>query len=324
MRGGGQHIKQLVFIASGGRTGTQFFGELLGTVISDCHSEHEPDLFAGWSRLTLQRMRRFGAGDMLFRRLRGRSGVRVLGQLWLEGRIDRDTLAQRLRNTRRAYHLGLAETLVVESYSAWWMVADRIGEIFPGAKLAGIIRDPREWIVSWQRHQPDRRMGTLTERLPPGPLTPEKLGDPAAAALWSELDQVGRLAWEWSLICRTLDAAAARSRLVEVFRFEDVFGPDRSHLKRFVRFVSEHETGPRHDIGDVGAITGTVKNASSREGRGWHGWTDAQLAAVEHFCGLTMRAHGYGTEPEWRERVERAGSLRPTRSPASSPDTSTA
>ena len=38
--------KDLVFIASGGRTGTNFFGETLQSIIDNCWSEHEPDVLA--------------------------------------------------------------------------------------------------------------------------------------------------------------------------------------------------------------------------------------------------------------------------------------
>ncbi|KAA9010397.1 hypothetical protein [Histidinibacterium aquaticum] len=301
--------KQLVFIASGGRTGTQFFGDMLGEVISDCHSEHEPDMVAGASRLTLDRLRRFGAWHMGPGRLMGRRGVRVVGQRLLEGRIDPETAISRLRSSRRAYHDGLNSSLIVESYYAWWMVADRIGQIWPGAKLAGVIRDPRDWITSWQRHEPKRRRGALTERLPPGPLTPEKLGDREAAVLWPQLDQVGRLAWEWALICRTLDRASGGNSNVEVFRFEDLFGPDPGALNNLARFVAEHAEGPPHQIGDFDAIAGSRRNASSGPPLRWQAWSDAQVAAVAHFCGDAMRAHGYGGEPDWRARVAASGSL---------------
>lgn len=298
--------KQLTFIASGGRTGTKFFGDMLREVVSDCHSVHEPDMVAGVSRLTLSRIRRFGLWEMVIGRSLGRTGVRVLGQALMEGRIDAETCARRLRASRSRYHASLPENLVVESYYAWWMMAGTIDEIWPDAKLAGILRDPRDWITSWERHQPRRRRGALTERFPPGPLHPARLGDEPAAALWPELDQVGRLAWEWALIARTLDSAAACNRAVRVFRFEDIFAADRAVLEDFVHFVVDHPKGPSHAVSDLNAIAGRVQNASKRSGRGWRQWTDAQVLAVAHFCGDGMRRHGYWDDPEWQDRVARA------------------
>lgn len=301
--------KQLTFIASGGRTGTQFFGDMLGKVIDNCHSEHEPDMVAGASLLTLNRIRRFGLWNMLPGRVLGRTGIRVIGQRYLEGRIAPDKTVARLKAQRDPYHARVPEALVIESYYAWWMVADQIGAIWPGARVAGILRDPRDWITSWLRHESRRRNGALTERLPPGPLEPGRIGDAAAARLWPSLDQVGRLAWEWGVIAATLDRAAARSADVAVFRFEDLFGKDQDALSRFVAFVSTHAHGPEHRIGDLSTITRDVHNASTGPERSWRTWSDSQIAAVAHFCGPGMAAHGYGLEPEWQMRVHAAGRL---------------
>lgn len=297
--------KQLTFIASGGRTGTQYFGDILKDVVSDCHSEHEPDMVAGLSRLTWERLKRFGFWHMGPGRFLGQTGVRVLGQAYLEKRMPLETCAQKLRATRAAYHESISETLVVESYYAWWMVALEIDRVFPGAKIAGILRDPRDWIASWLKHEPKRRNGALSEKLPPGMLDPKKIGDDAACADWEALDQIGRLAWEWGLIADTLDRAAEESKNVAVFRFEDIFDAESDALQRFVTFVTTNESGPRHEVGDLAAVRGEVRNASRGADRGWQTWKDEQVAAVERFCGRGMAAHGYGQEADWRERIAR-------------------
>ena len=301
--------KQLTFIASGGRTGTQFFGDMLSSVVSDCHSEHEPDMVAGLSELTFDRVRRFGLWHMVLGRLLGQTGVRVLGQRYLEGRASRAEALDRLRALRADYHASIHESLIVESYYAWWMVAEEVGEIWPGARVAGILRDPRDWIASWLRHDPRRRNGALTERLPPGPLTPARIGDAAGAQHWGALGQVGRLAWEWGTIAGKLDRAAQTSQDAAVFRFEDLFGGDRAELERFVTFVSGHAEGPRHKIGDLSTLTRTVRNASSGPKHRWETWSDAEIAAVAAFCGPGMDAHGYGTEASWQDRIAEAGKL---------------
>lgn len=302
--------KQLTFIASGGRTGTQFFGDMLGKVIDNCHSEHEPDMFVGASRLTINRIRQFGFWNMVPGRLLGQTGIRVIGQRFLEGDITPEATMARLSALRHAYHTRIPETLVIESYYAWWMVADRVEAIWPGARVAGILRDPRDWIASWLRHESRRRNGALTELLPPGPLEPRRIGDDGAARLWPALDQVGRLAWEWGLIASRLDCAAAASGNVAVFRFEDIFGGDHDALASFVSFVSTHPHGPRHSVGNLSTITRDIRNASSGLRYSWQEWTDAQIAAVAHFCGPGMAAHGYGLEREWQERVRAAGPLK--------------
>lgn len=80
--------KDLVFIASGGRTGTQFFGDMLKTVIDDCWSEHEPDMLLGLNWRTYDQIRRFGFWHMVPGRLLGMTGVRSLGHKLLTGELS--------------------------------------------------------------------------------------------------------------------------------------------------------------------------------------------------------------------------------------------
>ncbi|MEM8742996.1 MAG: hypothetical protein AAGE13_16085, partial [Pseudomonadota bacterium] len=279
--------KRLVFIASGGRTGTQFFGHRLGEILPDCHSEHEPDMVAGLSALTFDRVRRFGAWHMGPGRALGLTGVRRLGERYLTGTISAARCFAQLRAARRAYHAGIDRGLVVESYYAWWMFAECLGEIWPGARLAGVIRDPRAWIASWQRHAPRRRNGAWSERWPPGPLTPRKLGEPISDRDWRALGQVGRLAWEWALIEARLAEAAAQNPSVAVFRFEDLFSGRPQALEPFLRFVLAQPDGPLATTLDPDLAVADVRNASAPTHSGgavWEGFSPAEAGLIDRFC----------------------------------------
>lgn len=294
--------KDLVFIASGGRTGTQFFGDMLGTAIEDCWSEHEPDMADGVSRLTLARIRRFGLWEMVFGRLATVTGVRPLGQRLLCGRISEAACARRLRRSRARYHATIRESLVVESYFRWWMFAGRLHRIWPGAKTIGIVRDPRDWIESWLRHEPRLRAGVWRERFPPGRLTPRAIGDAAWADRWPSLGQRGRLAWDWRTIYGLLDRAAAEAPGVRLFRFEDLFGPDDGAVRALVSFAADHGAR-RYRVHDLSGFTATVRNASMGPRRSWADWSDADARLLDAMCGPLMRKHGYGAEPEWQAKL---------------------
>ena len=108
--------KKLVFIASGGRTGTQFLGDLLSTVIDDCWSEHEADMIAGWSKLTLQRIKNFGLWHMFFGRMLGRTGVRATGVRFVNGEWDIEKCIAKLRAERKKYYAQTPQSLIIESY----------------------------------------------------------------------------------------------------------------------------------------------------------------------------------------------------------------
>ncbi len=102
--------RRLVFVASGGRTGTTFFGERLDEVIADCHSEHEPDVLALNRGRSLLRIRQFGLWHMLFGRMLGTSGLRVLGHRYMTGEMPPATVIRRLREQRAGYHASISRT----------------------------------------------------------------------------------------------------------------------------------------------------------------------------------------------------------------------
>lgn len=295
--------KDLVFIASGGRTGTQFFGNMLKTVIDDCWSEHEPDMLEGLSALTLARIHRFGLWHMVFGRVATVTGVRPLGHRLLTGAMSEEKCAHRLRQSRIRYHATIREPLVVESYSRWWMFAGRIHRIWPGAKTVGIIRDPRTWIVSWLRHNPRCHNGNWKDLFPPGPLTPQLLGETEWAARWEMLGPYGKLAWDWRTIYSNLDRASAENAPdVRLFRFEDLFDPDHGAMRELVEFITDHGAR-KYRVHDLKGFAASVRNASSGPRREWPDWTADEARLLDELCGPLMRRYGYGVEPEWQEKL---------------------
>ena len=290
-------MTDLVFIASGGRTGTQLLGHRLKEVIAESWSEHEPDMVAGLSRLTLDRIRRFGLWHMTGARLTGRSGVRVIGQDWLRGRIGRDTAIARLRAGRAAYHAGHPEPLIIESYYAWWMVAELIPEAFPGARLIGVVRDPRDWIASWRARAPGRRTEGPWERLLAHPLRPADFGE---ALDWRHRTPEERLAWDWRLVTTTLERAGAR-----IFRFEDITDPAASALRDLALCAADHGAR-RYAVGDTAPLLAARLNRSRARPLAWHDWPPERARAVATLCGPAMARHGYGDEPEWQALLRAA------------------
>ncbi len=296
--------KDLVFIASGGRTGTKFFGEMLKTIIDDCWSEHESDVVTDDLAKTLPRIRRFGWWHMIFGRLAGVSGLRPLGHRLLTGSLREEECVHRLRQQRAKYHAEIQEPLVIESSGRWWMFAGRIHRIWPGAKTIGIIRDPRDWVESWRRHQPLRHARTWFGWFPLGALTPRAVEDFDWTDRWSELNQFGRLAWDWRTIYGQLDHAVAEAPDVRLFRFEDLFGPDDSTVRELVTFAADHGER-RYHVRDLAGFTATVRNASKGPRRGWRDWPAEDAHLLDALCGPLMRKYGYGMEPEWQAMLKR-------------------
>lgn len=296
--------KDLVFIASGGRTGTTFFGEQVKTVIDDCWSEHEPDILAADWRKSLRRIGRFGLWHMVVGRLAGLSGLRPLGHFYLSGRITKEECVRALRRQRRGYHAAINEPLIVESSGRWWMFADCIADIWPDAKMIAVIRDPRDWIDSWRRHQPRRFAPHFLRWFPLGPLTPADVGDEAWRDRWDALGQFGKTAWDWRTLYTRLDNAASENDRVRIFRFEDLFAAETGAMHALIDFIADHGAR-KYAVRNLSGFADNARNASHGPRRDWRDWTAEDARLLDEMCGPLMRKYGYGLEPEWLAMLER-------------------
>ena len=283
--------KNLVFVLSGGRTGTKFLGDLLSKVIEDCHSEHEPDLFLGWSHETRSRLRTFGLWHMIGGRALGRTGLRVVGMQHLTGNWQFNRVRETIRAQRRPYFEGLGESLVIESYYAWWMLGPELRHIYPASKIVGVVRDPRTWISSWQARSTGRDRGHWTHMFPPGPLTPRNIGDEQYADRWEGLGPIGRLAWQWATINAKL-LAAQKTAEARIYRFEDVFDPNTgalySMLENLVEFADR-----TYAFSDPTPLISDRRNASDASGEEWRSWSSADKNVVLEICASLAETFGY-------------------------------
>lgn len=297
--------KDLVFIASGGRTGTTFFGHELGAAIDNCWSEHEPDVFSQNWQKTLSRFGRFGINHMLIGRLNGTAGLRPLGHRLLAGNITTEECVDRVKESRAKYHASISQDLIIESSGRWWMFAGHISEFWPDAKMIGVVRDPREWIESWRRHQPHRHSSDWKRWFPLGPLKPEDVGDSEWIGKWDGLSQFEKLAWDWRVILKTLDDAASRCAHVRVFRFEDIFSDDSAALDELLLFATTHGD-KKYAFKDIREKLSIRHNKSSGHRRAWKSWLPEELLTVDKMCGNLMTHYGYGGEPEWQDALASA------------------
>ncbi|MEM9501347.1 MAG: hypothetical protein AAF941_05820 [Pseudomonadota bacterium] len=288
--------KHLVFIASGGRTGTNFFGDQLRECIKDCWSEHEPDMFAGVSELTADRIRRFGLKHMIIDRAIGKTGLRILGTRVMLGQMSFEAAAKQLQDERVRYHADLQQSLIVESYCRWWMFAGDIKGIFPGSKTVAVVRDPRTWIASWQSHHP--RMGYVpwSHHFPPGPLTPAKMGDAKNIARWEQMGPVGRLAWHWNVINTKLVDASETDDSTRLYRFEDLFAGNNAVLADLADYCSTFPDRT-YAVRSLDPLHHPAKNSSKAVSDDWTRWSDQEKAWVNEICGATMKKCGYEPLP---------------------------
>lgn len=296
--------KHLVFIVSGGRTGTAFFGQRLDEVIAGCFSAHEPDLFVGFNRLSYSRIRRFGWWHVVFGKMLGQTGLRTTGTRYLMGELSEQVCQERIARFRRRYHASLSQALIIESSAQWWYLVDQIPKVWPRARTISIIRDPRTWVRSWLNKGDRYVRRDRASIFPPGRLTPQKTGDTVWAGRWDRLGAFGKLAWEWRTVYSRLEQHVAGYANGRMFRFEDIFSGDGSTLEDLVQFAATHE-GAGHSVSSLDGLRDQVLNASAGSEPEWPRWSPERAKLIDDLCGPIMRRYGYGLEPAWTDLLSR-------------------
>ena len=186
--------KDLVFIASGGRTDTMFLGRQLGEIIPDAYSVHEPDIFHGLiDRRTWKNVRRFGLYHILIGRILKRTGARILGRAYALGELSHEQAVAKIRKSRAKYFAGLSAPLIIESNGQWTHLLPPLRNAFPEAKIICISRREEAWVRSWV-NRGNRYTGH--DKAGGSRLTPVELGE-MDGATWDAMSSEERIRWEW-------------------------------------------------------------------------------------------------------------------------------
>lgn len=296
--------KDLVFVVSGGRTGTQFFGDQLSSIIEGCFSVHDPDILSVFRERIMSRVRTFGFRHMVTDRVLQKSGLRVIGQKLITGRIDEREALQRLHQMRDHYYNSIPQSLIAESNSQWLYVVDQLARLWPHARVVVVIRDPRSWIRSWMNKGYHQRPYDPVKLIPPGRLRPADVGDEQWVSQWKRFDTFGRLAWEWRFVYGRLYRHMQTNPNCRFFRFEDVFNrEDTSAMFDLVQFSASHDA-KNYPFRIPSGFSGRVQNASAGNSPEWRDWDSAQARLVHQLCGGLMRRFQYGLEDEWKQKLD--------------------
>jgi hypothetical protein len=291
--------KDLVFIVSAGRTGTQFFGKQLGRIIDDCLSTHEPDRYAGFSRDTWESIRRFGFNHVVLQRALRRSGIRHLTQQYLAGKLTDQQATRAIHQQRDAYLNGQTASLIVESYYQWYGLLPCLRQAYPQCKIVGIVRDPRTWVMSLTHRKLRHSLGRFAGRL-----TPEIAGDRQHRGHWKDMGAFERYCWEWKTINQHILASVDKDPNAHLYRFEDLFqAPDRdSQMRALLTFITRFDNRS-YPFQLRDSIMESRLNPSAKAPAAWPDWPIEQARALHRICGDLMHDLGYGHEPVWTERT---------------------
>lgn len=296
--------KDLVFVLSGGRTGTQFLGDRLSSAILQSFSVHDPDVLSIFIKRVPGRLKTFGIWNMTIGKATGQTGVRSIGQRLITGKIDLPTALFRLKKSREAYHSSITAPLIIESNSQWLYVCDELAMVWPHARVIVVVRDPRTWIRSWLNKGVRWHWYDPVRWLPPGRLTPALVDDRDAIYNWGSLGPHGRLAWEWRFIYGRLLRHVKINTNARLFRFEDIFqGGNQETMRQLVQFAARHSS-VEYEFHVPEDFTRNAHNASHGRATDWHDWSERQAKLVDRFCGPLMKGLGYGNEESWKQKIK--------------------
>ncbi len=215
--------KYFIFLTSAGRTGTKFFGDLLGEMVKDAFSIHEPDVLMDFKLKSFRQLQMFGLYNLIIGKLFNKTGIRNLSQNYLAGKIDTGQVNDAIVRHRRKYYNAITAKMIIESYSGWYGVIPGIRRLYKNYKIVILLRDPRDWVTS------NMNWGTMygkrdwVSRLGLGRLNPEMIGDVAYSGDWQRFSRFQKLCWAWKTIYEIVLNSTADDANVAVVKFEDIF-----------------------------------------------------------------------------------------------------
>lgn len=295
--------KDVVIIVSGGRTGTQFFGDLLLEMVEDSYSVHEPDLFAGFNRQTWQRLKIFGMYHMLIGRLLGRTGMRNLSQKYLSGALDLDGLAREIRQHRFDYYGSLTPSLIIESYSQWYGVLPSLPRVFPSYKVVGIIRDARTWVTSNTNKGTQYGSRDSVTKLGLRRMDPQMVGDRQYQKRWPSMSAFERLCWHWKTINEMILEFVENDTNSKMYRYENLF-LEPSHDEDFRDLLDFLTDFPKRKYCynfDTAVLRKPINFANRERFPDWSEWDSTLARQLDSICGPLMKRFDYGNESTWHD-----------------------
>lgn len=295
--------KNVVIIASGGRTGTRFFGDLLSEMVADSYSVHEPDAFQGLDAQTWRMLKTFGLYHMVIGRLLGRTGIRNLSQKYLSGRLDLDTLVRDIRRHRFGYYSALNPSLIIESYYNWYGILPVLPQVFSSYKVVGIVRDPRTWTASCMNFGTPYGPRDLITKFGFRRLDPQMISDRYFEEKWRSMSAFEKLCWTWKTVYGLISEFVDKDSNSKLYRYEDLFLAPRSgeQVRDMLDFLVDFP-GRRYSYSfDPSILKNPVHAAGRASFPDWPEWDSTHARQLNEICGPLMKRFGYGNESAWHD-----------------------
>lgn len=301
-------IKPVILITSGGRTGTLFFAKLFDKYALEVDSFHEPDVVTPpYLRNAIWATGHFNPCDILLGKGSPFCSLRALSSARSRGLLSRQQAIHVILRLRRRFIEAQPSLFYCETNLQYQGLLDILPFAFPNSRVVFIVRDGRDWIRSFISHSG----GFYSRR---DWVSRFGLGRPAASSCrddrwqeaWGAMGSFERMCWLWQKMTEYSLAGVAMHDHIRWWRFEDVFGSDRSGFWALIDFVTHFPDGQKLDMSLDESVIDRQVHASKGDFPKWTDWTTAQIRQFQSICGPTMARLGYGQEPHWLEMCEKA------------------
>jgi len=297
--------KQIVFISSTGRTGTQFLADSLSQMIPQCRSVHEPGtLWLSKPRLFWENLKAFGLYHMTLGQLDPKKSMYALSNLRAKGKISDEKAMEYMKGMRHSLMKSENEKIYIESSGHLFGVFDLLPKVFPGAKLIYIIRDPRNWVASALRTVEYILYGPLDWGLS---VTAEDVPDNPYGDKWKDMSKFERYCWWYSYLNRFVLEKCKDNPDIRIYRFEDLFGKENrdDYFQNLLEYTVEGNQELENSIQyKPQLLTRPTHSKKTKKGYlGWKQWRSFRTQKLLTHCGEFMSGYGYGREEAWAEKI---------------------
>lgn len=287
--------KYFIFITSGGRTGTKFFGDLMSDIIQDSFSVHEPDVFSGFKYKSIHQLRQFGFRHLILGKLTGETGIRNLSQNYLSKKISLKELETAIFNHREKYYDNIEKDLIIESYSGWYGAIPGIKRLYKNYKIVIVLRDPRDWVISnmdWGTMYGER---DWISKLGLSRLSPKMIQDKEYDEDWTRFSRFQKLCWAWKTIYEIMLKSSENDPNVKVVKFEDIFGAEAKYknLKNLLTFTTHFPNKNFSFKIPENVLEKRVNKNISYKFPEWEKWDNEMKNDLLRICGHVMHRLNY-------------------------------
>ena len=287
--------KFFVFITSAGRTGTKFLGDNLAQMIDDCYCVHEPDVLNLDIRNNLRKINKFGAKHMIFDRIRGKSGIRVLSQSLVSGNISENEAWNRILKGRSKYWQSIDNDLIIESYYGWYGLLSAIRNNCPNYKIVIMTRHPGTWIksnINWGKFYGAE---DIVQKIGSKRLNPSMTGDKELYPKWEKMNQFEKLCWTWNAIYSIALEKLDEDPNTMLIKYEDLFDRDSGagHLDTLVKHITSFSNKSFDHKLKKDILKQRVHQSEDSGFPNFENWSLEMIEVMEAYCGDIMSRLGY-------------------------------